>query len=212
MTLRIHHLSFERENELLFSGIHDELKPGDILQVRGDNGCGKSTLLRILAGYIQPETGDVLWQDKNIFKTLDTYTQQLGYLGHQNGIKPNLTVYENLKLSSALSGLKIKDDSVKAILRNLNLEHALDTQTIYLSAGQKRRLALARLQLSPARLWILDEPTTALDHSGQQLFADLLKQHVIHSGIAIIATHSDLRIDHPMKTLDLPKHGKLSHV
>ncbi len=212
MTLRIQDLAFARNDVLLFSGINDELKSGEILQIRGDNGCGKSTLLRILAGYIQPETGLVFWHDKTIFQTLDTYTQALRYLGHQNGIKPQLTVYENLTLSCALSGIKIQHDVLKKVLHTLHLEQMIKTQAVHLSAGQRRRLALSRLLLSSARLWILDEPTTALDRSGQDLFTDILKNHVKQGGMAIIATHTDLPIESPMKTLHLSLFGEAACV
>lgn len=145
MALSIQQLTFARNDMLLFEEINCELHEGEILQIRGANGCGKSTLLRILAGYIQPEKGTILWQGKNIFQSLDTYTQQICYLGHQNGIKPHLTVYENLRLSCALSDVEIQHEQLKNVLVSLNLEHAEETQAIHLSAGQKRRLALARL-------------------------------------------------------------------
>lgn len=196
MTLCIQHLAFERNDTLLFREINCELHAGEMLQIRGANGCGKSTLLRILAGFIRPEIGTILWQGKNIFQILDDYTQQLAYLGHQNGIKPYLTVYENLELNCALSGIKIQPELLKTVLRTMKLLHAQDTQAINLSAGQKRRLALSRLQLArKARLWILDEPTTALDSSGQNLLADILKRHLTQGGMAIVATHHELGVE-----------------
>lgn len=201
MALWINNLAFERNNELLFKEVHCQLNPSEMLQIRGPNGCGKSTLLRILAGYIQPEIGIILWQGKNIFQQLDEYTQQLCYLGHQNGIKPYLTVYENLKLSSALSGKKISHERLKKVLRTMRLAHIENTQTMHLSAGQKRRLALCRLQMTSARLWILDEPTTALDSAGQALLTDTLKQHLNQGGMAIVATHHDLGVSE-IKTLE----------
>lgn len=205
MTLSIQHLAFERNNTLLFSEIHCELYQGDILEIRGANGCGKSTLLRMIAGYIRPETGMILWKGNPIFHLLENDTQQLCYLGHQNGVKPLLTVYENLKLACSLFGIKMQRDSLKKIMQTMKLEHVEKTQVMHLSAGQKRRLALSRLLLSQAPLWILDEPTTALDSDGQDLFDDLLKKHVQQGGIAIIATHSDLKINSTIKTLQLSK-------
>ena len=203
MALSIQHLAFQRNNELLFSEVSLELQAGEMLQVRGDNGCGKSTLLRILAGYIYPETGSVLWQGKNIFQNLDDYSEAISYLGHQNGLKPHLTVYENLKLACALSGIKAQPDALKNVLYAMKLTHAEKTQAVYLSAGQKRRLALARLQLIPTRLWILDEPATALDHAGQHLLAEMLKLHLAQGGMAIVATHHDSDGGSAVKTLEL---------
>lgn len=205
MTLCINNLEFSRNNEPLFSGIHNTLSPGELLQVQGANGSGKSTLLRILAGYIQSEIDMVLWHSKSIFQQLDYYTEELCYLGHQNGIKSYLTVYENLKLSCALSGKKISREQLKPVLASMQLEQAINTQAIHLSAGQKRRLALSRLQLTPRQLWILDEPTTALDSSGQHLFADMLKKHLLQGGMAVVATHHDLRITNKIKILQLSR-------
>ncbi len=194
MTLSIQHLAFERNNELLFSEINESIAPQEILLLRGANGSGKSTLLRILAGYIQPEVGSVFWQGKNIFQHLDDYTQEISYLGHQHGVKLQLTVYENLELSAALLGKKIQRDELNTLLLNMNLEHVGNLQAIHLSAGQKRRLALTRLQLAQKPCWILDEPLTALDSEGQILLTTLLNQHLSQGGMAIVATHHDLDI------------------
>lgn len=201
MTLHIHDLAYERNNELLFSDMNCLLQTSEMLQVKGANGSGKSTFLRILAGYIRPEIGHVLWQNHNIFQQLDDYTQQICYIGHQNGIKPYLTVYENLKLNCALMNKKISDSQLKTVLRTMGLDSSDKTQAIYLSAGQKRRLALSRLQFTSARLWILDEPTTALDQSGQFLLVTLLQQHLAQGGMAVVATHQDLNVVGTLKTL-----------
>src|SRR5438046_786881 len=102
MTLLIKNIAFERNYQFLFSQVHCELQAGEILQIRGENGSGKSTLLRILASYLEPHEGNISWHGKCITLHRDTYQQQLHYIGHQNGIKPYLTVYENLELTSAL--------------------------------------------------------------------------------------------------------------
>ena len=203
MTLSIHHLAFERNNAPLFSDINCLLSNGEMLQIRGANGAGKSTLLRIIAGYIQPQTGMILWECRNIFQQLDNYTQQICYLGHQNAVKPHLTVYENLQLSAALANKKISHEKFISVLHTMGIEHARETQAIHLSAGQTRRLALSRLLLTSARLWILDEPTTALDADGHDLLMDLLQQHLSSGGIAIIAAHHPLEAIHPIKMLHL---------
>ncbi len=194
MTLCISQLAFERNNEPLFHPIDCTVSTSEILQVRGANGCGKSTLLRIFAGYISPEMGTIFWQGKNIFQQRDEYIQQLCYIGHQNGIKLHLTVSENLKLICALANQKIPHSSFKKILHTMQLENIEHTQAIHLSAGQKRRLALARLLLMNTRLWILDEPMTSLDQAGQTLIADLLNQHIAQGGMAVVATHHDLKM------------------
>jgi len=188
--LIIQDVSFERNNQLLFSGINCSLQSGELLQIIGTNGSGKSTLLRILAGYLEPLSGIISWQDESIFAQ-DEYQQQLHYLGHQNGIKPYLTVAENCHLYCALTRHNIEIDFA---LKKMGLSSIKHQQALRLSAGQLRRLALARLLIKSAHLWILDEPTTALDLEGQHLFAELLQQHLKQGGLAILSSHQDLHL------------------
>lgn len=207
MQLIIDNLAFERNYQFLFSQINCVLNSGEILQVCGANGSGKSTLLRMLAGFIEPHTGTVLWQEKSIFRHRDTYQQYLHYVGHLNGTKPNLTVHENLQLNAALTNNKINSLHLKTTLQKMGLTHAIHTQAQYLSAGQLRRLSLARLLLNPTPLWILDEPMTTLDTEGQELLCDLLKQHLTNNGMAILATHQNLLLNRTMKVIHLGGHN-----
>jgi len=202
-TLTFQDLSFERNQHLLFSNVHGSLKAGEMLQIRGANGSGKSTLLRILAGFIAPLTGAIHWEENPILANPENYQQQLHYLGHHNGIKQNLTVYENLKLSAALLSLSLQPQKAKDILKQMGLTHKIHTQALHLSAGQLRRLSLARLLLTTNSLWILDEPTTALDAEGQHLFSNMVKQQLENNGIIIFATHQDILLTPAMKTLTL---------
>jgi heme exporter protein A len=188
-TLSIHNLGFDRNDEILFQKLNYTLASGDLLQIRGKNGSGKSTLLRIIAGLIQPTEGSV------------SHSQQLNYLGHQNSIKHHLTVSENLKLHSALNKHSLTRAAIKNALEQVNLSSLIDTPAQHLSAGQAKRLSLAKLLLNPTQLWLLDEPLTTLDNEGQAYLMTLLKQHLIQQGIAMIATHQDLTIDMPVKTL-----------
>ncbi len=195
MTLEFESLSFERNDQLLFKQMSAIVCSGELLQVEGPNGSGKSTLLRILSGLIMPQEGKVLWQNKLIHRTKDVYQQNMHYLSHQTGLKLHLTVQENLLLSSALKTNCCSIDDLQNTLRALNLFHLRDTKATCLSAGQSRRLSLARLLLIPTPLWILDEPLTALDNEGQQLFKSLVQTHLNQGGIAIIATHQSLHMD-----------------
>jgi heme exporter protein A len=199
MTLQLLNLTFERHYQTLFADINCSLNQGEAIQIRGVNGSGKSTLLRILAGYIEPQEGSILWQNQCILKTRDDYQQQIHYIGHQNGTKPYLTVYENLQLMTALSQQPSAD--INSIIQRMGLSHLSDTQTWQLSAGQLRRTALARLLLHSAKLWILDEPATALDTEGQELFLNILSQHLQQGGMAIISTHHDLQTLLNIKTI-----------
>lgn len=209
MKLTLDHISFERDNRLLFSNIHCVLQAGDIVQVRGANGCGKSTLLRIVAGFIEPSSGALWWQDKLISQQKDLYGQQLCFVGHQNGVKPYLTVRENLILNSALLHQRLSRDKLDSVLDQIGLLPLKKMQAQQLSAGQARRLALARLLLSPARLWILDEPTTALDALGQAFLVDLLNQHAVKGGMILVATHHDLPLKHSINTIQLDAKYKI---
>ncbi|MCD6038784.1 MAG: cytochrome c biosis protein CcmA [Gammaproteobacteria bacterium] len=207
--LRIDQLQFERQDEIILQQINVALHASEILQIWGANGSGKSTLLRIIAGFIEPHAGSIQWRNQSIFCQLDTYQQQLRYLGHQNGVKPSLTVYENLCLYSALTASRINSRILNQVLDHMNLQSLSQTPTRYLSAGQLRRLSLAKLLLNPAPLWILDEPLTALDSEGQDFFKAALLNHLSTEGIAIIATH---HLDLTLSTQTLHLGTLSSHV
>lgn len=192
MTLTLNTLSFERNYQYLFSNINCKINAGESLHVRGANGSGKSTLLRILAGFIETEKNKIQWQGQCITETRETYLQQIHYLGHQNGIKPFLSVLENLQLFLALTNHSVVDSKIKAAIEYVGLKEFIDTGTQTLSAGQLRRIALARLILHPTPLWILDEPTTALDTDGQKIFFHLLQEHLNQGGIAVLTAHHEL--------------------
>lgn len=199
-TLTLDQLAFERDQRVLFSEMNLVLQAGECLQVRGSNGSGKSTLLRLLAGLLELQTGQILWQGKSIVRERHDYHQAIHYLGHQNGIKPNLSVQENLYLSSTLTKKTTTADRL-AIIQQVGLKYLANKLAAQLSAGQLRRLALARLLLSPSTLWILDEPTTALDTEGQQLLTTQLNLHLANGGLAVIATHQDLCAKANIKTI-----------
>lgn len=203
MTLIIDKVAFERNQQILFTDVNEILESGDCLQIKGANGSGKSTLLRILAGLIEPQTGQVLWQQQSIFDNRDTYQQQLNYLGHQNGHRTNLTVLENLELSLALANQKKDKSSIKDAIKKVGLGKFENTFIHKLSAGQSRRVGLARLVLNPTPLWILDEPTTALDIEGHHILTTILNQYLENNGICIIATHQHLTLTGKEKILTL---------
>lgn len=209
MTLRIESLGFLRHYQFLFREISCTLHAGELLQTSGANGSGKSTLLRILAGLLEPHAGTVVWQDKSIFSEKEIWQRRVHYLGHQNGIKSCLTPMENLQLSSVLIKKNLNPYLASSVLKKMGLSRLLDVQARHLSAGQLRRLALARLLLNPARVWILDEPLAALDTEGQQLLTDLLNQHLTNGGMAIVATHQDLLITGKIKIIHLEAAGNV---
>jgi heme exporter protein A len=164
---------------------------GQALRLHGANGAGKTTLIRILAGLSQPESGTVRWNDQLLHEAGDTYHRALAYLGHTNGLKSNLTPIENLSAYAAMMGLS-PAVSIPDALARLGVGEMANRPCGTLSMGQQRRTALARLLLSDAVLWLLDEPLTSLDQAGVKLLADILRDHLGHRGIAIFATHQAL--------------------
>jgi heme exporter protein A len=181
----------------VFSGLDFEASSGEALAVTGPNGSGKTSLLRLIAGLLAVAGGSI---DLDGGETELTLPEQAHYLGHRDALKPALSVSENLwfwrdflggALSDAKEGLK---QNLKQSLAAVGLDHAIDLPAAYLSAGQRRRLSIARLLVVRRPLWLLDEPTNALDAAGQSMFAGLMDDHLAHGGLIIAATHAPLGI------------------
>lgn len=183
-----------RGDRLLFQGLSFALLPGTLLKVEGPNGAGKTSLLRILAGLLRPETGSVTWRGQDIAARPGDYAGDRRYIGHQNGHGLALTARENLRVAAALQGVVSDAASLETVLAAVGLSHAGATPAVRLSSGQRRRLALARLLLGKAGIWILDEPLNALDRDGQALVSRLLTDHLMSDGVAVISTHQPLTL------------------
>ena len=183
-----------RGDRILFSHLNIEIPPGKILQIEGRNGCGKTSLLRLLCGVMMPSEGSILWKGKDIAEERADYYADAAYLGHHNGIKGELTALENLHFSQALSASK-SDEDLFDILARLSLRGYEDIPCRHLSAGQNRRVALARLLATEAQVWILDEPFTALDRKGIKVVEEIFENHVANGGIIILTTHHPLKQD-----------------
>jgi heme exporter protein A len=170
------------------------VRAGEFLKLTGPNGVGKTTLIRIVCGLLPPENGTVLWRGKRVSSSNDEYHIEMAYLGHLNSLKADLTARENLRF---LAGLRqsLSDADIDAALDRVGILSRGDLVARSLSAGQKRRLALARLLLSGAMLWILDEPVTNLDTAGIELVEELITEHVNKGGLALAAAHQRL-LDH----------------
>lgn len=194
-------LACDRGGRRVFSDVDISLSPGDALIVRGANGAGKSSLLRVLAGYIPPVSGVLTWNGAEVLDDIGLYQSCLHYVGHLDGVKPVLSVRENITLWSALMGDPMDPDEA---LAHFGLGNLADLPAKYLSAGQKRRLNLARLGASRRPLWLLDEPAVSLDRGSVVQLESLVSDHRHTGGIAIIATHNDLKIDQA-ETLTLGK-------
>lgn len=194
-TFTAHDLACERGERLLFRQLGFELANGEALLVRGGNGHGKTSLLRILCGLSAPVTGEVCWCDESIGKSHAQYARQMAYLGHTNGIKDDLTPLENLRLSAALGGRNLETTSAIAGLEKVGLSRCLDIPARVLSFGQRRRVALAGVMTAGALLWILDEPLTGLDVHGVAMVEQMIRDHVVAGGMAIMTTHQTLALD-----------------
>lgn len=188
-TLIAQDLACRRSERLLFRNLNFTLTPGQVLLLRGPNGSGKSSLLRLLAGLLPPEAGTLNWRGKNVAQDRTTYRGDLAYLGHLDALKPQLLVRENLQFWADLIGATM---AVENALLKVGLAPCADFPAQQLSAGQRRRFGLARLLLKPVPIWLLDEPSTALDTSGHKLVLDLISRHRAAGGLAVISSHDDL--------------------
>lgn len=181
-----------RDDRRLISDLSLELKSGQMLHIEGKNGSGKTSLLRILTGLSLPESGDVLFNGKSIESLAGEYYEQINYVGHHDGIKRDLTCLENLRMAQAIS--KPKDINLDEALKVVNLFAFGDNLASTLSAGQKRRLALARLVVTEAPFWILDEPFTSLDTASIALFESIFLQHLEQGGLIAMTSHHALAL------------------
>jgi heme exporter protein A len=184
-------IAFERDDEPLFEGVSFSVSPGDILQVTGANGSGKTTLMRLLATVLTASAGDIHWRGKSVSRRLPAYRADMLYLGHQPGIKSGLTPRENLQWLVSLSGAAT---GIDAALAEVGLADYADVPCHTLSAGQLRRVALARLLTGGASLWLLDEPLTAIDRDGIDTVQTLMARHVAGGGAIVVTTHQDLAL------------------
>ena len=192
----------------IFAGVSFALAAGDALILIGQNGSGKSSLLRLLAGYIPIAAGDLLWQSVPIRKDPDLHRSRTRYLGHQDAVKAPLTPREDLRFWARLHAQpqRLVEDALAAFA----LQDLADRPGRMLSAGQRRRLALARLNVSPAPLWLLDEPTVGLDSASQKALVAAISRHRAAGGILIMATHQALAgVTDMAARLDMNRHRPL---
>ena len=180
-------LAVFRGERLVFRDLGFSLSAGGALVLAGANGSGKSTLLRLLAGLVRPEAGRLLWDGRDALTDLAEHGKRVAYLGHQDAVKPGLTVTENLRFAAAMGG-----GAIGPALSSARLTDLADMPARMLSAGQKRRLALSRLLLTPALLWLLDEPTLGLDTASVAGFGAMLAAHRDRGGMVVAATHVPL--------------------
>jgi len=183
-----------RGDRRLISGLSFSLQPGELLHLHGHNGSGKTTLMRSICGLIKPVAGEIRWGGENSRGISDTFAANLLYVGHKNGIKDDLDAAENLRFLNQMDGRTISRAEAWDALDRIGLRGFEDLPTRVLSQGQKRRVTLARLLVTKTRLWILDEPFTALDKAAVEYLQSVIRDHVAQGGMVILTTHQEVSL------------------
>ena len=190
--LRAHQLTCIREDRVLFDELSFTVNAGDLIQIEGANGAGKTSLLRLLAGLSLPYEGEVRYQEQAITKCREDFYQDLTFIGHLAGVKGELTAIENLSFSLSLQ--QDNTDNIDNAIERVSLSGFEDSYASHLSAGQNRRIALARLWQSTSKIWILDEPFTAIDKAGVAQLEQLFLDHIARGGAIVFTSHQELQI------------------
>ena len=196
-------LACVRGDRRLFSDLGFSLAAGAWLQVEGENGAGKTSLLRIVAGLLAPAEGEIHWNGQPVKGNRDEFHGDLLYLGHAGAIKEEFTPLENLRMNAAIAGQHVAEVDAFKALRRMGLKGREELPARFLSQGQKRRVALARLLVSPARLWVLDEPFVALDVAAVAMLCGLIEEHLQKGGMALFTSHQEVSLAAPGGALRL---------
>jgi len=191
-----------RGEQHVLKGVSMQAAPGDLVHVSGPNGTGKTTLMRVITGLLHPEQGRVTWCAKAIDRSRTEYQSALAYLSHEPALKADLTALENLNFSVGLKR-SVSAEELNDCLSRAGVAQCANLPARVLSAGQRRRVAMARVMAMRASLWLLDEPFTNLDARGVELVSALLLAHVRDSGIAVVVAHHDLQVAWPLRRLEL---------
>ena len=185
----VSNLSCSKGDKRLFSGVSFTLQPGQWLHLEGDNGVGKTSLLRLACGLSALENGEITWNNQAVSKDPQTFRANLAYLGHQLALKDDLSPLENLQTDAAIVGRQLTASDAKQALAQMGLRGREDLPVRVLSQGQKRRTALARLLVSSAKLWVLDEPFVALDTMAQNALSEVINAHLAKQGMVLLTSH-----------------------
>ncbi len=185
----VSNLSCSKGDKRLFSGVSFTLQPGQWLHLEGDNGVGKTSLLRLACGLSALENGEITWNNQSVSKNPQTFRANLAYLGHQLALKDDLSPLENLQTDAAIVGRQLTVSDAKQALAQMGLRGRENLPVRVLSQGQKRRTALARLLVSSAKLWVLDEPFVALDSMAQNALSEVINAHLAKEGMVLLTSH-----------------------
>ena len=194
-------LSLLRGERCLFEGLSFALSAGELMLVQGANGSGKTSLLRSIAGLISLESGHISWQGVPTDQDRQSFNAEVVWMAHGVGFNRDLTLIENLRFETGLRAATLA--GIDSVLKRLGLSQLTNLPLRCLSAGQQRRVALARMLISDARLWLMDEPFTNLDAGGQALVIELISAQLAKNGVCVLAAHQDVEIDVPVHRLQL---------
>jgi len=208
-SLSVYELSCERGYRELFNHLSFDLFEGEVIHIKGENGAGKTSLLRILAGLALPVSGSIRFDDIDCYKYRSEYNENIAFMGHKLGIKLELTPIENIKSYCELH-MPCTQEQIMQVLEGVGLYGFEQMYCNQLSAGQKRRVAIAQVLLSKAKLWILDEPFTSLDVVGVEFFLQIIQKHINKGGMLLLTTHQAVNLENcTTRYLQLPS-GELS--
>lgn len=201
--LEVKSLECVRDDRLLFNDLNFAVADAEVLQIEGPNGSGKTSLLRIICGLRQAEAGQVMWRGESITSSREDYYANMVYIGHLPCIKGDLTVLENVRSLLDTRSLNLGNTEIQEALSKVGLATYDDVAGKALSSGQRRRILLAFIELSQAKLWILDEPLTALDVQGVALMESMILRHRESGGSVVFTTHHGMQLDCEMSSVQL---------
>jgi len=187
--LLINNLSFFRDENLIFENLNLSLGNGQIIQLRGKNGSGKTTFLKVIVNLLSSKTGEIFWEGQNINKNIFNFYNQITYIADHNTSSRKLSVLDNINFWKGLSSSNLSNDETLLLLETFNLKKYLNTETMYLSSGEVKKLELLRLILEQKKIWILDEPYNHLDDSSIEILNQTFIDHTNNDGIILFASH-----------------------
>ncbi len=187
--LLINNLSFFRDDNIIFENLNLSLGNGQITQIRGKNGSGKTTFLKVILNILSSNTGEIIWEGQNVKKNIFKFYNEITYIADHNTSSRELSILDNIKFWKGLSSSNLSDDKIFSLLETFNLKKYLNTEIMYLSSGEVKKLELLRIVLEQKKIWVLDEPYNHLDDSSAEILNQTFVDHTNNNGIILFASH-----------------------